>query len=154
MFIGHLYGYELLAAALRKTEEDGKTTYYRVVYTLKAIHDTFQLSVALGNLGLRLESEEHEYSFKVSTDGVNGQIIPDRMARVISAHLHMDLATGKKFPTVVERNYYDDLGEDNYIASVLLEELFLMEPMTHKYPFSHKYKIRRALYSNKRVLNK
>lgn len=150
LFIGHLYGYELMGAALRKTEEDGKSTYYQVAYTLKSKTDSFELSVALGNLGLRLEHEDHEFAFKVNTVKP-GQIIPDRMSRIIGAHLEMDLAAGKRFPSIVEKNYYKGWGGNNYVAPTTKETVNILEDLIRKYKLEEQYKVRRALHRHTTV---
>ena len=150
LFIGHLYGYELMGAALRKTAEDGKSTYYQVAYTLKSKNDSFELMVALGNLGLRLEHEDHEFAFKVNTTKP-GQIIPDRMARIFLAHLEMDLAAGKRLPNIIEKNYCQGKGRNNYVAPTTRETVDVLEDLVRKYKLEEQYKVRRALHQHTTV---
>ena len=128
--------------------DDGVTTYYQVAYTFKALTDTFHLNVALGNLGLRLESGDHVYSFRVNTTE-NGTIIPKRMARVIEAHLEMDLAAGKKFPPVMEKHFNKRWRCYNYVVPTTVAELDELNAVVSKYAHAEQYKVRKSLHLHK-----
>ena len=148
LFVGYLYGFDLMAAALRKTAEDGRTGYYQVAYTLRAPVDSFNFNVALGNLGLRLETGDHEYAFRVHLPE-NGVIVPKRMARVIEAHFEMDLAAGKRRPAMMMQHFKHRWRCHNYVVATSLEELQELDAVVRKYPHAVQYKVRRSLHLGK-----
>ena len=85
--------YPVVAAALLKTDRTTtpNTIYYRCAYTIQSRKDMHSHHVSSGVVGSRLQDDyTGPYAFNIRMNE-NGSIKPCRLARLIEAHILMDL---------------------------------------------------------------
>lgn len=150
MMVGRLYGCEVVAAALRFTGPDGKSNEYRVAYTFKSPKDTFELNVALGNLGIRLQAEHDNYVFKFVV-APPGQVKPRRLLKMLEARIQMDLAVGNKaYPQLMEDRHLKGDTTGNYGAVTTLEQMRVVEDyLRSHFAASDHPRVRKVLVTSK-----
>jgi len=86
---------QISAAAIRKTEADGMTSYYQIAYTFRKPTDSFSTRIARGITAYRLmDKVKHPYQFRLGlTKG--GYIKTGRLRSVIESHIQMDILSAR-----------------------------------------------------------
>lgn len=99
-FLGRLFSYDVSAAAILRTDEDGRNVYYEVAYAIRARRDDYNYSRGLHLAGYRLEQSMisegslplHPSRFKIHISP-KGALKKQHLAALIHAHLIMDVVT-------------------------------------------------------------
>lgn len=148
LFMGSMFGYEFLAAALRFSGTDEAGPHYRMVYTIKSKRDQFNYRYALGILGMRMCNTKAGRYFQLKIQSP-GNVKPEYLSTIMWGGIESHALNGdSRVPPGLRYRIVKGNIPEGYITPVTLPQIkFVEEYVMPSYAKKEHAIIRRALYA-------